>query len=198
MNRSIFYDRVRGSLFNGRLTQSQVDGLEALLNAMEGWPVAYQAYGMATAFHETSQTMKPIMERGGYAYYTRLYDVTGQNPARARSMGNTTPGDGAKYCGRGYVQLTWKTNYERAGKDIGVDLVNFPELAMDPANAAKIMRDGMEQGWFTGKKLSDYLANGKKDYVGARRIINGTDKAQTIAGYAQKFETALRAAGAGK
>ncbi len=195
MERSIFYDRVRADLFDYRLTQSQVEGMECILDALGKQPLLHQAYELATVFHETARTMKPIMERGGRAYYMRLYDVTGQNPARARAHGNTMPGDGARYCGRGYVQLTWKTNYERAGKAIGVDLIKNPDLAMKPDHAARIMVEGMEHGWFTGKKLSDYLADGRKDYVGARRIINGTDKAQTIAGYAQKFEEALVAAG---
>lgn len=206
MDRSIFFDRVRSSLFLGKLTQPQVDGLNVILDAIAGQPVPYQAYELATTFHETGKvidgklvrTMEPVKEGGGTAYYTKLYDVTGQNPTRARSMGNTSPGDGAKYCGRGYVQLTWKSNYDRAGKAIGVDLVNNPDLAMIPANAARIMVDGMTEGWFTGKKLSDYLSGGKKDYVNARRIINGTDKADLIAGYAQKFEAALIAAGAGR
>ena len=50
---------------------------------------------------------------------------------------------------------------------------------------------GMREGWFTTKKLSDYIKNGKADYVGARRIINGTDEARKIAGYAEIFEKAL-------
>lgn len=196
MDRSTFFDRVRSMFKGGKLYQAQIDGLNAILDAIAAQPLAYAAYMLATAFHETSQTMQPVKEYGGTAYYTKLYDVAGQNPTRARSMGNTSPGDGAKYCGRGYVQLTWKTNYDRAGKDIGVDLVGNPDLAMVPANAARIMVDGMTEGWFTGKKMADYLKSAKPDYVNARRIINGTDKAQTIAGYAQTFETALRAAGA--
>ena len=70
--------------------------------------------------------------------------------------------------------------------------MNHPELALNPTYAAQIMIAGMREGWFTGKKLSDYIKNGKVDYVGARRIINGTDKAQLIAGYAKQFESALR------
>lgn len=200
MDRSIFFDRVRSNLFSGKLSQPQVDGLNTVLDAVEAanWPIPYSAYALATDFHETNKTMQPIQEYGGTAYYTKLYDVKGQNPARAVANGNTQPGDGAKYCGRGYVQLTWKNNYAKAGKAIGVDLVANPHLAMVPANAARIMIEGMEQGWFTGLKLADYLSGGKKDYVNARKIINGLDKAQLVAGYAQKFEAALVAAGAGR
>ena len=118
---------------------------------------------------------------------------------RGRKYGQNIDIDGSRYkglphiyYGRGYVQLTWLTNYKRAGDKICMDLVNHPELALNPTYAAQIMIAGMREGWFTGKKLSDYIKNGKVDYVGARRIINGTDKAQLIAGYAKQFESALR------
>jgi predicted chitinase len=110
-------------------------------------------------------------------------------------MGNTCAGDGPKYCGRGYVQLTWKANYQRASNECGVDLINYPDKALDPAVAAKVMREGMTAGWFTGKKFSDYLpASGRAtsgQYRNARYIINGSDKADKIAGHAKAFEDAL-------
>ena len=64
----------------------------------------------------------------------------------------------------------------------------------DKALAAQVMFAGMSQGWFTGKKLSDYFKDGKADWKNARRIINGTDKADTIAGYGKAFYRALQAA----
>ena len=61
--------------------------------------------------------------------------------------GNTEPGDGYKYRGRGLIGITFKGNYEKYGKILGVDLVGNPDLANDPLIAAKIavlmMRDGM-------------------------------------------------------
>ena len=63
---------------------------------------------------------------------------------------------------------------------------------MNKNHAVKIMVQGMKDGWFTGKKLSDYINQSQKDYVGARRIINGTDKDKLISGYAETFEKALR------
>jgi putative chitinase len=104
-----------------------------------------------------------------------------------------------KYCGRGYVQLTWKANYRRASDECGVDLLSYPDKALDPAIAAKIMREGMTEGWFTGKGFSRYLpAFGRatsQQYAQARYIINGTDKAQQIAAHAKQFEDALVAGG---
>ena len=70
-----------------------------------------------------------------------------------------------------------------------------PALAMRPDVAAAILFYGMVEGWFTGKKLADYFGPGRNDPVGARRIINGTDKAATIAGYHATFVDALTAGG---
>lgn len=138
--------------------------------------------------------MQPIKEYGGYAYYMRMYDKTGARPEVARALGNTHVGDGARFCGRGYVQLTGRANYEKAAAMLGVDFVGIPELAMEPGNAALILLLGMREGWFTGRTLSDYLARSKSDWEGARRIVNGLDKASTIASYAKAFHAALLAA----
>lgn len=190
-----FFDDMRAGILGPVLSATEVDGCNAILAAMEGAPLAWAAYALATAYHETASTMQPIKEMGGPIYFTRMYDVSGARQALAVKMGNTCVGDGIKYCGRGYVQLTWKSNYRKAGEEIGVDLVAYPDKALEPKNAAKIMRQGMEHGWFTGKKFSDYLpaegpaANGK--YALARYIINGSDKAMQIAGHAKKFEAAL-------
>ena len=118
---------------------------------------------------------------------------------RGRRYGQHMDIDGSRYkglphiyYGRGYVQLTWLSNYKIMGKLLGVDLVNQPELALDHKIAADIMVVGMTQGKFTGKKLSDYISRGvRAEFVNARRIINGTDKANLIADYAVKFMNAL-------
>jgi putative chitinase len=199
MKPAAFFDAMRTGLLGPTLSGSEVDGCNAILKAMEGSPLAYTAYALATAYHETASTMQPIPERGGPIYFTRMYDVTGNRPQLALKMGNTCAGDGPKYCGRGYVQLTWKVNYAKAAKECGVDLVAYPEKAMQPDIAAKVMRRGMDEGWFTGKAFRHYLpAQGKADraqFTNARRIINGTDKAAQIADHALKFQAALVAGG---
>lgn len=197
LNRTTFFAYARRAPFGGRLLQDQVSGMEAILKAWEASGLTnldWLAYMLATAFHETNATMQPIKELGGAAYLTKNYDVKGRDPARARSMGNTEPGDGPRYCGRGYVQLTWKVNYQKASKVVGADLVKNPDLAMKPNYAAAIMINGMVNGWFTGKKLADYFGSGECDAVNARRIINGTDKAKLIAGYFEAFKGAVEAA----
>jgi putative chitinase len=202
-NPNAFFEVVKSpNLLGPSLEQSEVDGLNAILAACgkAGWPLAFTAYALATAYHETAHTMQPIKEYGGSKYYTRMYDVTGSRPSLARANGNTTPGDGPKYCGRGYVQLTWKANYLKAERKCGITgLVDNPELAMVPVNAAKIMTGGMEGGWFSGKGCKDYLpATGEanqKQFMDARRIINGQDKADAISGHATNFQRALQLGG---
>ncbi len=194
VNLSVFFGEVRHSLFNGKLTRTQVSGMEFIL---EQWDETgftnrqWLAYALATVFHETAFTMQPIRERGGAAYFRRMYDIRGNRPNKARELGNLSPGDGVKYAGRGYVQLTGRTNYRRASQALGIDFVRQPDLAMEPANAAFIMFQGMKDGWFTGKGFEDYLNDRQCDYRNARRIINGIDRADMIAAYAIRFEAAL-------
>lgn len=189
-----FFDALRKGLLGPTLSQEEVDGVNAILAACEGWPICWTAYALATAYHETAHTMQPVRERGSDAYLTRAYDVKGLNPGRARRMGNTQPGDGVRFCGRGYVQLTWRCNYARAEAELGEPFTEKPELAMDVAHAAAVLRLGMSQGWFTGKALRHYLAGERATHAAfkaARRIINGTDCDDVIADYAMAFQAAL-------
>jgi len=165
----------------GPLSQGQVDGLNALLNSSGSdasiTDVRWLAYMLATTYHETAQTFQPIEEIG---------------KGRGRPYGTPDATTGQTYYGRGFVQLTWKRNYQTFTDLLGVDLVNQPELALEPDTAYKIMSVGMAKGLFTGKKLPDYINDQQCDYVNARRIINALDKADQIAGYAQKFEAMLK------
>jgi hypothetical protein len=185
MDRAKFFATVRSPLFAGKMSDAQVRGIDAILDEAErrGTPLRHQAYMLATALHETARTMQPIAEYGKGA--GREYGVKGKY--------------GQVPYGRGYVQLTWDSNYERADKELGLKgaLLRDFNLAMRQDIAAKIMFEGMTAGWFTGKRLGDYIVGDKADYVGARRIINGTDKAKTIAGHAAVFEAALKAGGYG-
>lgn len=187
MNRKVFFGAVR-PLFGGSLSQGQVDGIEALLAATAALPVTHRAYLLATAKHETADTMRPIVEYGGRKYFDK-YD-TGK---LAAALGNTpaADGDGYLYRGRGYVQVTGRANYGKAGLALGLDLLRHPDMALHPTVASQILVRGCSEGWFTGKKLGDYLPG---DYRNARRVVNGTDRADLIAGYARQFEIALVAA----
>lgn len=192
MNRTYFIARVKAALFGGRISATQIAGLMKLLAYRDAhYPSMSNqqlAYVLATVKHETAHTMQPVKEYGGNAYYKRMYDIEGERPNVARKLGNTKPGDGVRYCGRGYVQITGRSNYRTFG------IENTPEKALEPETAARIAFDGMVNGKFTGRALRHYIGAVAFDYVGAREIINSRDKAQLIAGYAQAFATALKQA----
>lgn len=130
------------------------------------------AYVLATAQHETMNFQKPE-------------EIDGRHQAqKLRYQGGT------EYFGRGYVHVTHERNYRALGEAIGLgdELVRHPGKAKDPEIASKIAVVGMRDGLFTGKELSKYINDKHANYEGARRIINGTDKAGLIAGYARDWE----------
>lgn len=197
VDRKKFFDQFRPyfrEIAGQPLTQAQVRNLEFLLGRFEtsAWfskDVRRVAYALATATVETywpktNSRYAPIVEGGGKAYFNK-YDIK-HNPRKARELGNTEPGDGYLYRGRGFVQITGRSNYRRFG------IEDTPELALDPGTAFDIMEVGMQTGSFTRKKLSDYINDETTDYKGARRVINGQDRAAEIAGYARNFESILR------
>ncbi|WP_374534410.1 hypothetical protein [Phenylobacterium sp.] len=168
------------------LSQAEVDGCTRILGACAAarFPVAWAAYVLATAVHETAGQLRPIAEYGKGA--GRPYGKPGRN-------------GGQVAYGRGDVQLTWDENYERADRELGLGgrLIANYDLALDPEISARIIVRGMQEGWFTGKKLVDYLpaTATQAQFAAARRIVNGTDKAELIAGYAVTFQAALQAGG---
>lgn len=197
-NPAAFFNVVRGGKALGPvLTKGEVEGCEAILDACIGFPTSWAAYALATAVIEVNGTMQPIGEYGGTAYFRRQYDIQGDRPAKARELGNLTPGDGVKYHGRGYVQLTGRANYAKAEAELGLPLLADPDLALRQDVAAKIMRHGMADGWFTGKSLRDYLRDPATadQFKAARRVINGQDRAEEIAAFAMHFQSALQAGG---
>ena len=100
------------------------------------------------------------------------------------------------YYGRGYVQLTWETNYRNMSHnlDLGDQVLIHPERALDPPTAYKIMSLGMRNGSFTGVRLGDCNSGSRCDYLDSRRIVNGNDRAELIQGYLKTPETLLRRA----
>lgn len=216
-NKSGFFASIRQNLFDGTLTQQQVDGTNAILetwagycsNAAPGWI----AYSLATAFHETGRAMQPVTENLTYSSAAHICEVwpsrfsspddasecvrdpeTLANRVYAGRGGNgdSESGDGFKFRGRGLVQLTFRDNYDKFGSFLNLPLVANPDLANKLASAATILVVGMTKGMFTGKSLANYTDwNSQVNYIAARAIINGNDRAMLIAGYAAKFQRAL-------
>lgn len=182
MDRAIFFASVRARLFGGALTSAQVEGMTTVLEECAARGVddpRAVAYVLATAYHETGRTMRPVREIGR---------------GRGRTYGRPDPQTGHVYDGRGYVQITWKANYRRLGERLGVDLVAAPDRALEPGVAAAILVVGMKEGLFSGRSLAQSFAATKTDWIGARRIVNGLDRAAAIARYARAFHDALAAA----
>ena len=171
MNRSYFFERIRHALFGGRLTPQQVDGLRRILDYRDSHhPTMSEdqlAYVLATIKWETGHRMIPVREAGSERYLkTKKY---------------------YPWVGEGLVQVTWELNARKFGATKPGDLMSWP-LALHAAF------DGMSKGLFTRRKLSDYIADGAVDYIGARRIVNGQDRARLIAHFAHAFRDALRQA----
>jgi putative chitinase len=142
-----------------------------------GATVEQTAYLLATALWETNRTMQPVEE----AYFL------GSRAEAYRRRLRYHP-----WHGRGFAQLTWEDNYIRAGREIGIDLTADPDRAMDPRIAAEVLVRGSLAGWFTGKRLGDFIAPGQRpDYLNARRVINGKDRAAEIAAIALDYEHVL-------
>jgi len=197
INRKHFFDTIRTALFAGSINQSQVEGMESIICVWEtgGYKdLRWLAYILATTFHETGQTMQPVRELGkgkGYPYGKML--KRGGGPGKR--IPYSTPQQ--IYYGRGYVQLTWYENYESMGRLLSIDLLNNPDLALQPVIASKIMFEGMTNGNshfgdFTGLSLENFFNDKKCDWVNARKIINGLDCASKIAGYAKLFYEAVK------
>lgn len=191
INRRIFFDKIRLDPFRGALAPQTVNGCSAILDEWERRglrDLRWLADMLATARGECGPNMLPVRE--GFASSddaARAY-VNRQGYRYAKEV------NGHVYYGRGLVQLTWDYNYKKMGDLLNIDLVNNPDEALKPHVAAAIMFEGMIRGTFTGKKLADYFNATVTDWINARRIINGTDKAAQFAAWARSFHAALTAA----
>ena len=207
-SRKVYFDTVREDLFSGKMSQDQVNGQEFIIDTWEDTrhtqDFRYLAYELATTMHETASTMMPIEEYG-----------------KGKGMPYGVPDriTGETYYGRGFVQLTWKDNYEKMTPLVdplfpstAVDLAKSAKQALVPEIAAAIMFEGMERGMFRKDKqgpqtLARYFSATADDPYEAREIINGDKKKEPnwshgvsignlIAGYHQTFLRALTLAAA--
>jgi len=191
INKEITFTKIRKEF--GKLTQKQVEGFDAIFNAWDAGDytdIRWLAYMLATAWHETDKKMQAIEEYGkgrGKPYGKALKYATDK---RGNHISYTDTKN--LFYGRGLVQLTWYELYVKMGRLLGIDLLKHPELALQLDIAVLIMFEGMTKGEsdfgdFTGKSLEHYFNSTINDPIGARKIINGTDKAELIRDYYVKF-----------
>lgn len=208
VERKRYFDQVRARLYEGRLTQGQVDGHNALLAKWEADYATHDprflAYCLATAYHETGRRMQPVEENLNYSAeglvknFHRYFlpadaeRFAGQperiaNRIYAHRMGNggAATGDGWRFRGRGLVQITGRDNYRT------YRLEDAPEKALEPETAVRILFDGMIAGRFTGYALNDFFNATKSDWVNARRVVNGLNRAEEIGLFGVIFATAI-------
>ena len=214
-----FFAHVRANLFGGSLSQTQVDGMKSIIAAFDKYGDGDQrklAYCLATGFHETGGSFGPKVENLNYTSASRIRDVWptrftlataidyARQPQKLANfvyggrLGNTRPGDGWLYRGRGPAQPTGRGMYAKMGKLLGLDLEAKPDLALQQEIGSEILVLGLVRGLFTGKAL----AAGVPDWVEARATINadkntksatGVPFGKLIGGYADKFLVALEA-----
>jgi YD repeat-containing protein len=145
------------------------------------------AYLLASSFHETDSYQAPGLNE--YA--------SGKKYEGNKDLGNTQPGDGPKYKGRGYIQTTGRRNYTYWSNRLGIDFVTNPGLIAAPGTAAIVAAFGLRDGTFTGKAIGAYVNSKNTDFVNARRTVNGLDRARKIAGHAQAYQIVLQSCGFG-
>lgn len=177
LNRKSFYDSFRVDF--GSISQKQVEGFEAFFDEWQKQGLTdlrWLAYILATAWHETAHTMQPIEEYG-----------------KGKGRAYCEPGKNGKiFYGRGHTQNTWEVNYIKLTQASPLwDFHNIPELLLQMKPSIWATFYAMKTGLYTGKKLKDYFNGINDNPIGARKIINGTDKAEIIAGYYHKFLEAL-------
>lgn len=191
IDRKKFFDGVRAGFHRGSLNAGQVSSYNAILDAAAAYAVTdlrHIAYALATTYGEVGAAFVPVHEKGPVSYFDKYEPGT----TLGKRLGNTLKGDGYRFRGRGFPQITGRANYAKLGPHVGIDLLANPDRALEPAVAAKLMIIGMKLGLFTGVSFKTYF-NDKSDWTNARRIINGTDRAGEIAAYGTRYWAILRA-----
>ena len=144
------------------ITSNPLEGVLLKVAKASGLQGSELAAFMAQCAHETLD-FKRLTEFGGSLDF-RKYDPK-YAPKKAKALGNKQVGDGAKYKGRGFIQITGRWNYKQAGEELGLPLEKHPELAEDPATAAKIAV------WFWKHRVQPNVDN-FKDTTSVTKQVN--------------------------
>lgn len=140
------------------LTASKADAVAGRLSQ------AMAEANIKTPLQRSAFVAQLAHESGGFRYLEEI--ASGRAYEGRRDLGNTQPGDGVRFKGRGYIQLTGRANYAAAGRALGLDLINHPRLAAEPANAARVA------AWFWNSRDLNPIA-GRGDFREVTRRING-------------------------
>jgi hypothetical protein len=162
----------------GERAANQARSVDAIAEvaAMQKLSRPQLAYVLATAEHESDRFATLEEYASGAAYEGRS------------DLGNSKPGDGRRFKGRGYVQLTGRNNYRQYAKRSGIHLELLPPVLMNwPALSAWVLVDGMMRGAYTGRRLDQFVNGGTSDFRNARRVVNGLDRADKIAAQAKAW-----------
>lgn len=199
MNRPAFYAEARRYL--GSLSTANVIGFELFLTEGERQtlPIDQFAYILATVWWETGKTMQQMREAFWVSHDPVIAEAWRKKHLRYYP-----------YYGRSYPQFTWQRNYQCAtdtwnkkyrGDGPEIDFVENPDAIMDPRYGVPLTFDAMREGWFTERKLSDYLdgidesdAADLAEFKLARKVVNGNDRATEIGKLALVFEKSLKMA----
>ena len=174
------------------IDEGQVFALNKLIDAINRdtsvKDLRWAAYMLATIRYECGPSFRPVEEKGVPDSFKK-YDFR-------PDLGNTQKGDGYRYRGRGYIQITGRSNYRRMTDLLRLsdddDLEKYPENALKPEIAYMILSSFLLGGAARGQKLSDYLSDSMTDYRGARKLITGSlNRADEVAEQARLFEIAL-------
>jgi len=101
-----------------------------------------------------------------------------------KDLGNVNPGDGPRYKGRGFIQITGRANYTQAAKDLGIDLVNHPELAERPDVATKVSL------WYWKTRVQPKISNFNNTTAVTKKVNGGLRGLQKREKYTQSFKVA--------
>lgn len=180
IHRTKFFDSLRPTLFINGYSQLQVDSIDAILEETEAQGITdlrQVAYIFATAYHECHNPHHPELR------LTPMKEYGGETYLQSKSY--------YPYYGRGFSGLTWASNYKKEGERLGINLLENPDMILDINLAANSHVYCMKHGRYTGRKLSDYILGSMCNFIGARKVVNGIDKAELIAGYAKSFVQGL-------
>lgn len=138
-----------------------VDKLQEILPFLNSTLKKYEINTPMRVSHFLAQVLH---ESGGFKFSKEI--ASGEAYEGRRDLGNTQKGDGVKYKGRGYIQITGRFNYESYKMYTGIDFITFPELLESPKHAID------SAGWFWKIKNLNALAD-KDEFTKITKTING-------------------------